>query len=631
MNQPVNLSDLIPAEALPVNAGWSSVQAKLATRLSRTIGDLASDADLFVQRAMTVLVMRGDCRGLAWSTETADTRHKGGIDTDQNLLCRFLKCAVLHSAVAKPSLAERVPIGLMAIERIARSLSLLRGEEGWEFLFARPHPVRNRLIHYQLAISSSPAFALVAAALHQGICAKIEQLMPQAEGSFDARLGGFTNWTIQIVCAIPESAVRDSLADYQPGEFDRIIQGVIQHIQENRLQKSGGRAYRPASLQTLWQDWQAIFYGTARENQFRDRPNHSARLTHQIQDAAEPERMPSDQAERRQFLQADSRLEQLEQRDLGTNRTKSQKSSAVRSRAESLDSAHACLAANPSTSMPGVLPRVILALIYVSLDNLPSDWPALNIACARLLVMAMLHLGRRPEWLLRLRLGTRPEEVEECADPIYDPSRAAIYYLPTRYLGLPSILAPRPGMSLAEQAEYKNAWQDHDLVYEKIDLIHQIILPALLVDAAQNSIDMCRTIIGQQPLLAAGAGVQDGNGPLFLWMRAGVLSLADEKAVSDLLNSITCFVRRFAPEYPALRPSNFTRSFDAYYAAFGMRGEYRHMVSERERYWLEMPLRYSLIGSDQVHSLHDPACNLLEHEICNERARLNLGDAAAHA
>jgi hypothetical protein len=99
----------------------------------------------------------------------------------------------------------------------------LGGEEGWEFLFAHPHPVRNRLIHYQLAISSSPAFALVAAALHQGICAKIEQLMPQAEGSFDARLGGFTNWTIQIVCAIPESDVRDSLADYQPGEFDRII------------------------------------------------------------------------------------------------------------------------------------------------------------------------------------------------------------------------------------------------------------------------------------------------------------------------------------------------------------------------------------------------------------------------
>ena len=78
--------------------------------------------------------------------------------------------------------------------------------------------------------------------------------------------------------------------------------------------------------------------------------------------------------------------------------------------------------------------------------------------------MAMLHFGRRPEWLLRLRLGTRPEDVEECADPIYDPSRGAIYYLPTRYLGLPSILAPRPGMSLAEQAEYKNAWQDHDLV-----------------------------------------------------------------------------------------------------------------------------------------------------------------------
>ena len=182
MDQPVNLSDLIPTQAIPVNAGWSATQAELAARLSRTIGDLASDADLFVQRALTVLVMRGDCRGLAWSTEPTSKRYEDRTDTEQNLLCRFLKCEILHSAATRPSLAERVPIGMMAIERIARSLSLLREEEAWKFLFARPHPIRNRLIHYQLAISPSPAYALVAAVLHQGICAKIEQLMPQAEG-----------------------------------------------------------------------------------------------------------------------------------------------------------------------------------------------------------------------------------------------------------------------------------------------------------------------------------------------------------------------------------------------------------------------------------------------------------------
>jgi hypothetical protein len=106
--------------------------------------------------------------------------------------------------------------------------------------------------------------------------------------------------------------------------------------------------------------------------------------------------------------------------------------------------------------------------------------------------------------------------------------------------------------------------------------------------------------------------------------------MADEQVVSYLLNSLTCFVRRFVYEYPVLRPSNFTRSFDAYYAAFGMRGEYRHMVSERERYWLEMPLRYSLIGSDQVHGVHSPACNRLEYEISNEQASLYLGNATAH-
>lgn len=627
MDQPVSLSDLISTEAIPVNAGWSSVQAELAARLSRTIGDLASDADLFVQRALTVLVMRGDCRGLAFPTDAADT----GTDTDKNLFCRFLKCEVLHSAATKPSLVDRVPIGLMAIERIARSLSLLHGEDGWEALFARPHPIRNRLIHYQLAISSSPAYSLVAAALHHGICAKIEQLIPQAEGSFDARLGGFTNWTIQIVCAIPQSVVRDSLADYQPGEFNRIIKGVIQHIQDSRVQKGGRGAYRPASLQTLWHDWQAIFHGTARENPFRDRPNYSVRLARQFQDAAEPERMPTDQSERRQFLESGHHLDMLERRELDANRAISPKRAAVRPRAESLDSAHACLAANPSTSMPGVLPRVILAMVYDGLDRLHSNWHEPNIACARLLVMFMLHLGRRPEWLLKLRVGSRPGCPENCAEPVYDRSERSIYYLPARYLGLPSLLAPRSGMSLADQAEYKRAWQDHDLVFEKINLIHEIVLPGPLVDAADNYIGIRHTIISKQPLMVAGSGVQDGNGPLFLWMRAGVLSLADEQAVSDLLSSLTYFVRQYVPDYPALKPSNFIRSFDAYYAGFGMRGEFRYSVSERERYWLEMPLRYSLIGSDQVHSVHSPACNRLENEIYNERARVNLSDATAHA
>ena len=122
MSQPVNLSELMTNDAIPENAGWSPVQAALANRLSVILGDLVADPEAFLKWALSVLVMNGDCRGLAFPTDTPDTRRYADADTDSYILCRYLKSEILHTATLQPDLAGQTSIGLMTVERIAHVL-----------------------------------------------------------------------------------------------------------------------------------------------------------------------------------------------------------------------------------------------------------------------------------------------------------------------------------------------------------------------------------------------------------------------------------------------------------------------------------------------------------------------------
>ncbi len=601
------ISGFFPDEAIPAIAGWSDDQELLHSMFLDAISDLAADASEFTRSALKALVLRGDSRGLAYKVN-------GNIPADTSkafLLTYFLGVHFRYMAAIHPDLAPNLPIAIETVERWSQLFNKLQTESRWSFLFELPDPLRNRLLHYQMKICAVPAYQLVAPKLHLGLCAKIGQLAGQPITAFDERLGGFANWTIQIVNAIPAQSVRDSFNDYLPGEFTNIVFNTIQ-----KLKTKNGLEYSLASKATLLDDWFAIFGGTARDKEFFTQIRFPKRLQTQIDILADPESQRETSALRRLYLDECASQDRLEAAELHESDRQKVAGKSTRKQAISFDGSHATLAANPSPSMQGALPRVVLAMIYQALEINDQVSLELTSAAAPKMVMFMLHLGRRIEWLLNIQIGDAPKTPQDCEHPICSPQGNRIYYVPKIYLGLPLLLYPT---NQADPGRFDENWRAHDLVYEPIDLIHEIILPPALAEGLSHYIDLRRSAIKHSPLEASGLGCTENGGPLWLALENRSLSILDKNAVGKIFEQITNSIREFIPDYPTLRPANFVRSFEAYYASLGLRGEYRFYLSERARYVLEMPLRYSQITSAQVYKAHCAAYEKFDHLITNER------------
>jgi integrase len=610
------IADLISLDALPKNSALSGKQRTLIDILSFATNDIVDDASAFCERAVRSLVLYGDCTGLAYAAT----------ESDEPILCAFLRSEISLSVNLEPQLACRKEAGLAAVDRFRSVLKRLRGTENWSSLGDHPHPTRHRPVHFQISISPSPAYSLVAAALHRGICAKIAQLEGQDEELFDQRLGGFARPAARIALELPGDQILDSLVEYEAGEFDEIVQKVIGGLTKRQIGRDGRTQYSDASLETFWRDWVAVFYITPKLKPFHVHRRNSRKPTfEQIEELAAPEELPVAHPSRWAYLGHLHELEQVECVELDSQKRKPRATASrpqLTGKMKHLDAAHAALAFNPSPSMPGVLSRVILALIHAGLDEMQDTWLDLNCQTARAVVKSMLHLGRRPEWLLNLNTGVRPALPSKCDRPIYDPNKGRIYYTPMLYLGLPASLQPRQADYLDDANDESEKWQRHDAVYEPINLIYETILPAALSQDLGSLARLRASTIERWPLEAVSLGCFVESGPFWLWQRNGQLTLLDREIVEDILSWLTEFIRRHIPDYPMLRPTNFTRSFEGYYAHLGLSGVYRYYCSERARSYYEMPLRYSRVSALQIYKSHNQACTRFEQEIAKEQAAI---------
>lgn len=620
------IAGLISSDAIPGMFPLSDEQRAMIGLLSSAVDDVddvADDAGAFVERAVRALALYGDCTGLACTVN----------DSADMVLCTFLRSEIALSTSLQPELAHRKQLALEAVDRLQATLGCLCETSRWSLLSDRPHPTHQRLVHFHLAILPSPAYSLVAAPLHRGICAKVAQLGCRDGDLFDERLGGFVRPAIRIALELPAGRIRDSPLDYAPGEFDGIVQETIDNLTKQHVGRDGRTQYARATLETFWRDWAAMFYATAKLKPFRAQERSEPLCSkEQVQELARPEELAETHPSRQAYLVQIQELDEVELAELEPERARAPRSAKSRRIAhrgmQGLDAAHAALAFNPSPSMPGALPHVVLTLIYAGLDELRCVWPELNYRAAKALVKAMLHLGRRHDWLLNLRIGDRPALLSECARPIYDPDRGRICYTPLLYLGLPASLRPGADQS-GDVIAPSRAWQQHDVIYEPISLIHEIILPGDLARALRNLTQARRAAIERWPLEASGLGCGANCGPAWLWLSGGRLTLLDETAIGDIFIWLTDFVRRYIPGYPLLRATHLIRSFEGYYTHFGLRGVYRYYCSERARSYFEMPLRYSRVSAQQVYEAHEPACAKFEWEIAWEQSQLGLASGVA--
>ena len=499
----MNLSDLIPLDVIPANCGRSETKKELTNILVLSIQDLVDDADEFVELSLKTLIMNGDSRGLA---------HRINDSNPDFLLCRFLRAVFSFVISNNPELKEKLSSALIAVDRFSDAFAQIQNDDKWKILFSDPQPNPNRLIQYHLSISTAPSYNLVAGYLQRGICTKIKILMEQEE-KFDLRLAGFILWTVDIVNSMPLNCVRPSVSDYAPGELDQIIQQTIRGIKKKSLGKNGKKEFAPASLKTRWNDWCALFYGNSQAKKLRHVSRRAGKLIKALAQEVPPEDFSSLNIDHANFLSASHSIESLEQNELFPHRVQSpltaEKSKKIPKKAFAFfDNGRAVLVRNTSPSAFGVLPPVILAMIYDCLCSLKTDWNALNWACANMFISSMLNLGRRWNWLSSICLGSKPRFMAECTQPIFDPSKNAIYFCPELYIGLPSALIPKTAPTKTEERQFQKLWRTHDEMYESIDLIDKTILPDSLSSSFESLITERNRAIQKFPLIASGLKLQ---------------------------------------------------------------------------------------------------------------------------
>jgi hypothetical protein len=589
------LSRFVGDDLLPPLSGGTARHQELSTILADPISDLVLDAEAFSQRALLMLDPAGTCTGLAW---------QGKPDSGIPLLCQFLDSVCRFSIYRDASLVPLAPVMRTVLSSWAKVFRDLSAQPDWMLLEEAP-TTSNPFLHFQLRIAGTSAYPLVAAPLHRGICAKAHSLKDRPGASHHARLAEYAGWTVHIVEEIPSERIKDSLADYAPGEWDTIVQETISGLKKVKTLPGDSKEYSESSRSTLASDWQSVFFALSGNREF-SRSAYSIRRF-LADTAGEPEILLSDKRQAQSVLKIIHDAQSKQYCDeFGEEMIKPARSGNNRKKGYRLvGGGSACLAANPSAAMPGVLPRVVLAHLFGDRDGKETTSQQIkNRHAETAFLMLLLHLGRPLDWLLSLHVGEAPGSCLQCPSPLYDRKTNSIYFVPDRYISLPDDFHI-DDKKMARLSSFKIL---HDQSYEQIDLLQQIILPPRLAGLLETFLDARRELVKGSPLEAVSLGCGENNGPLWLTLRQGRLSVWNDESVLELLQSQTDRVHRMIHHFPTLRPAHFTRSFQGYYADLGLRSEYRHYLSGRINYSCEVPLHYSRMSSQQVFQVHSQAC-----------------------
>jgi hypothetical protein len=598
---------------IAAGALWKDQEAALTGKLHKSLSGVLEEPTKFIQEAIQALAPGGDCTGLAYRSEAG-----------KQLLGEFLRCA-LKWAVGEEMISRgREKIVLAAVERLEAGLSEWAEHPDWLFLKRPPRSVASRVLHFHCSILDVPMYPLVAAPLHRGITAKIDQLAHLPADRADRLLGGAIQPVIHIVRAVPSEAVAGLSMGTPPAEIDMVIWEAIRSMPRRRHHGRPGIAYARSSLLTFMNNWRALFHAFARERDFEPGRFHGRHLSclEEIHGLDDEDLSDADHKLYLQRLEAQIRLEEKE---LGFSDRSRPGPKNRTGKAAALDAGRAIVALTPSSTIPGALPLVVISLIHEWLDEIEGDGPSLNACTTRALLLMMLHSGRRPEWLLEIRLGNRPSSLQAYTQPVYDPSRRIFFHRPDEYLGLPNRFSLHAESGDRDWEEFLRRWRDHDSVYESIQLIWEVPLPATL----QNVFSlMLRT--RKRVLRSKAVHPKSGCDSLWLWEDGTRLVPLGMNHVGGILADLTAFIRKRMPGYPMITPANFCRTFEGRYADAGLCPEYRWYISGRLAHGAEMETRYSRVSSRGIAAAYADAVEKVHHSYAEENRSFGISMDCGH-
>ncbi len=605
----VRLAPLVPDDLIPPRQAWQERQEALAALLAGAIRDIVLDAVEFARRCLQAFDPYGTVRGLG---------SIAGGGSAMPLLCQILDGAGCFGIFRNSALKPSMRVLVLVIERWSKLLITLGQMADWSDLICDP-PADNVYLSYLCRIRNEAAFHLVAIPIHRGICAYATTL--RSGSTLWTRLTAYAGWTAHVVEGIPASAVRETLADYTHGEWDAIVDASIQKLQMIRPGLGGSNEYAPSSRRTLSSDFYSAFYARARKPPFRCRSGFIRQLLpvkHVESDDCILDNRDAEPWEKRaldQYTEEENDLFEDDNAGRGSKPRKEQKKDKYR-----IYSGRACILGNPTTAMPGVLPQNLLAHIFGQRD---TDWPPQmepNRKMEVALLSLLLNLGRPVDWILRLQIGRKPGSLLDCTAPLYDRSRKSFFFVPDRYVNFPDRFHP----TQVDQTRLESTIRAHDLSYEHVDFMQQIILPPRLARILDEAILARNDVLDQAFLRPPDPDCTVDAGPLWLCLRNGCLGTWDKSTASALLLSLTDRLRRENDRYPAIRLAHFSRSFQGYYTELGLRSEYRHYVSGRVTFGTEVPLHYSRISAEQVYFNHARACEQFFRMILDEQDPLGM-------
>jgi hypothetical protein len=592
---------LISGEVIPVQSRLSARQDLLAVHLAERLKKAFPEAGVFFPKILSALSPDGDCSGLAALSLEG-----------RSLLAVFMDAEMRYLLMKSGSRSLDSNDVSHVIERLDTEILRLAKDPDWLDLKHPPKSVKNRFLFFHYSTFTFPAYPLLVPLLQRGMCAKRTQLSGLPGDASDRRMGGFLQPVMHILRHIPPESVRASMMDYAPGELDEIIRGVIGKLPRKVAGPFHRTVYTHATRVTYWNNWLEAFHAKAGDREFHSR-RFFRRSACPVLDLAdfddeELERDPS----HKKFLEISFAQQAQEEREISIHKRNgavAKRNGACKMRSDSI-----AIQLTPSSSMPGCLPLVVLAMIRAFMDAVPDDEPEINTLTRRLLVQCMLHFGRRPEWLLLLQIGKRPGSIRGLRHPVLDMTRYRIYYRPDLYLGIPERLTPPHGEDEKKWAGHNAAWENHDLIYDNLSLVREIQIPPPLRDQFEHVYKARKKAIQK----VGDTDLDSDTGQFFLWQEGNKIVPLSLDHVQGIFKDLSNHVRGFIPDFPGLRPSHLCRSFEGWFAELGTSGVHRYYVSEKLFPQAEMPIRYSHIRVCDIEKAHRNASVKLEASILKE-------------
>lgn len=600
-------------ECLPHPQVLSNNQLSLKAHLEEVIPKNLHVPELFFENLVRALVLFGDCRGIAHVC-----RDGGG-----TVLAAWLRSEMALTLEWNPTLDPLQKQIYALVDQIDFALLSLQEDPRWKYLFEDPDPSRNRLVHFQLAISGSDAYNLVASKLHRGICSKVKQLRHLDTATFNERLGGFVRPLIRIVRSIPKARVKKSIFHYKEGELDEMVWDVISALPRLSIGLDGRTSYATSTLRKFYSTWISSFYGTAADQRFLPRKSKSRRQTSiDPIDSARPDELPRTHTFRKSFHELAAEQERLEESELNCSRKDHSRRNTHRRNGgrglSNIPAGKAPIIFTPSRTLKGSLPLTSIALIMGGLERLREVWTEAETLTPMVLVELMLHTGRRPDWLLSMNVGRRPNSPHECKKPILSSGSRQIFHVPLIHISLPSrlVVADGKGDSVCPNEAHR--------IHEYVNWIHRVPLPGPMSKMMNFYLQERGCLLNKFPEAAARLGCFHEWGPLFLIEKNQDLILFGGVNIQRTLSLLTAHIVETVPEHPDITASHFSRTFDAYYTSFGVRGIHRYYLSGRARHMYEMPLRYSRVSLADIAIEYSRAYVEFAKEIALEERKMGV-------